>query len=78
VDGLLDEGQGESLIRLVGMSELRIQMQVRALLFRLVCWSDLCQSAARLDSKRYEYLNGFKRATDLIELIVRSYEDEAK
>ena len=53
-DGLLDEGEGENLIELVGESYLRMQLLLRALILRLVSWSDLSKTYPLLLNKGYE------------------------
>lgn len=75
-DGLLDKGEREYLIRLVGVSGFRIQMLVRALLFRLMSWSNHCKTYVYLVSNGYE--NNFKRAIDLVELVCTTCYDENK
>lgn len=63
-DGLLDFGEGEELIRLVGRDGYRLQMLVRALMFRVVAWSERCKEVGRpIDA---EYRKSFERAFELV------------
>jgi hypothetical protein len=63
-DGLLDFGEGEELIRLVGRDGYRLQMLVRALMFRVVAWSERCTEVGRpIDA---EYRKSFERAFELV------------
>ncbi|KAK2788237.1 hypothetical protein FQN52_006776 [Onygenales sp. PD_12] len=62
-DGLLWYGGGEELVRLVGVDRFRLQMLVRALIFRLVATSEGARMSGVVDQAE---LGAFGRAVDLV------------
>jgi hypothetical protein len=68
-DGLLDFNEGEELIGLVGND---VQMLVRALMFRVVAWSEQCKAVGRpIDA---EYQKSFERAVELVSSLIGTHE----
>lgn len=67
-DGLLDFNEGEELICLVGGDRFRLQMLVRALIFRVVAWSERCKELGqRID---VEHRKSFERAIELVSTLM--------
>ncbi|KAK2811332.1 hypothetical protein FQN50_002208 [Emmonsiellopsis sp. PD_5] len=66
-DGLLWYGGGEELVRLVGVDWFRLQMLVRALIFRLVATSEGARMSGVVDQVELE---AFGRAVDLVRVLM--------
>jgi uncharacterized protein (TIGR02569 family) len=66
-DGLLDFDEDEELIDLVGSDRYRLQMLVRALIFRVVAWSGRCKEFGPLDEG---YEKSFERAVQLVRSLI--------
>jgi hypothetical protein len=75
VDGLLDFDEGEELICLVGTDRYQLQMLVRALIFRVVAWSERCKEFGPLDEW---YQKSFERALQLVSSLILMSEIHTK
>lgn len=74
-DGLLGFDEDDELIRLVGNDEYRVQMLVRALVFRLVAWSERCKEGGHtMDG---DYQKSSERAVEPARSLVLRHGDDA-
>jgi hypothetical protein len=64
-DAMVDCGEGEELISLVGNSSFRLQMLVKALLFRILAWSMGLKKAGR-EGDYDSYVSNFERAVGIV------------
>jgi hypothetical protein len=63
-DGLLYHSQGQELVELAGTSEMRLQMLVRAIIFRLVARSELAGEKGEVEEE--EELGEFEGAVGVV------------